>query len=492
MLVGVATTGASAGVADLLEVAMRGAIADAAGRRGMVAAIGEIAIPRGSWADVNPAHTAAERVGIVAPVVIADVGVPQQTLISRILARVAQGEIEAGLIVGVEARRWLAARGTASGVVGRSVSDDGTEPPETRLQPHGEIVNAAEIAAQVWEPVQQYALIDSALARADGLSNAAWETEIDDLWARWNAVAVANPESAFATLRDAAALRSAELGNRLLAHPYRRFHSTQWNLDQATALLICAAGTARRLGIAADRWIFPHVSLESSHALPLSNRRELHRWPAMHVLGEAAGTYLGVPVSELDHIDLYSCFPAAVRVQQRELGLDPAGTHTITGGMPFAGGPFNHSTLWSTAAMARRLREHGGRGLVTNVSGLLTKPGLAVWGSDPAGIPRIADLGTLAGERTAAVAAVVDYRGMAIVRAATVVATDDGREVIVVAETPTGERCVARGAPELVAAAFDGELIGETVPVNVAVLGGPAAAWSKLRSVRGRHRRTGR
>ena len=273
VLVGVSTTGVSADIVDLLELVMRGAVTDAGADSRLVASIGEVAIPRGSWADVNPARIAAARLGSTAPVVIADVGVLQQALISRVLGRVGNGEIDAGLVVGVEARRWLAAGGTAGGVVGRLVGDDGTVPPEIRLQPHGEIVNAAEIAAQVWEPVQQYALIDSALAHADGVPAKAWEAEIDDLWARWNAVAVDNPESAFATPRDAAALRSGEQGNRLLAHPYRRFHSTQWNLDQATALLICSTDAARRLAISVDRWVFPHASLEYTFAAAVEPTR---------------------------------------------------------------------------------------------------------------------------------------------------------------------------------------------------------------------------
>ena len=191
----------------------------------------------------------------------------------------------------------------------------------------------------------------------------------------------------------------------------------------------------------------------------------------MQVLGEAATAHLGVPAGELDHIDLYSCFPAAVRVQERELGLDPAGTHTVTGGMPFAGGPFNHSTLWSTAAMVRRIREHGGRGLVTNVSGLLTKPGLAVWGSEPLASPLIADLRVTAGDRTTMMSSVTGYVGTAIVRAATVVPTTDGMEVILIADTSAGERCVARGAPSLVAQALAGRLIGDAVEINGAAIG---------------------
>ncbi len=471
VLVGMGTTVESAGVDELLQLAVERALDDAGARRSdaLLGLIGEIAIPRGSWSDRNPAGVVARRLRSTAPIVIADVGVPQQTLISRMLTTVLRGSSEAGLIVGVEARRWLGATGTAGHVVGRSSAPTAGEdagPPDTVLSPHGEIVNAAEIAARVWEPVQQYALIDSALGHAEHRSSGEWTAEVDALWARWNSVAVGNPEARFGTARDTAALRSDEGGNRLLAHPYRRFHSTQWNLDQATALVITSVGAARRLGIPTERWIFPHVSLESSHSLAVSSRAELHRWPAMRLLGRTAATALGRPLQEIEHIELYSCFPAAVRVQERELGLDLARTHTITGGMPFAGGPFNHSTLWSTAAMGRRLREQGGHGLVTNVSGLLTKPGLAVWSTAPSERPLIADLADDVAAATTRCDTVSDYTGPATIAAATVVVTGGEQELIIIGDTPSGQRIVARGVGALAQTALDHDFVGHIVDVR--------------------------
>ena len=95
----------------------------------------------------------------------------------------------------------------------------------------------------------------------------------------------------------------------------------------------------------------------SSQSLSLSRRADLHRWPAMGVLGRAAEAQLGEPLTAIEHVELYSCFPAAVRVQQAELGLDPDATATITGGMSFAGGPFNNFVFQATVAMVERLRE---------------------------------------------------------------------------------------------------------------------------------------
>ena len=121
----------------------------------------------------------------------------------------------------------------------------------------------------------------------------------------------------------------------------------------------------------------------------------------MGVLGRAAEQHLARPLRELDLAEVYSCFPAAVRVQQRELRLDPGATPTLTGGMAFAGGPFNHYVLQSTTTLGERLRDAPDQlGLVTTVSGMLSKPGLAVWSASPPGTGAL--LGDMAQEAVAA------------------------------------------------------------------------------------------
>jgi acetyl-CoA C-acetyltransferase len=148
--------------------------------------------------------------------------------------------------------------------------------------------------------------------------------------------------------------------------------------------VICSAEQAREAAVPTERWLFPHVALHSSENVTLTARRRLSAWPAMAVLGRAAEQHIGRPLREVPLCEVYSCFPAAVRVQQRALGLELAGTPTLTGGMSFAGGPFNHFVLLSTVTMGRRLREVPAElGLVTTVSGMLSKPGLALWSASP-------------------------------------------------------------------------------------------------------------
>jgi acetyl-CoA C-acetyltransferase len=440
------------------------AAADDAGSRRLLAQVEQIAIPRGTWVAKNPGPVIAERVGApAARTVIADVGVPQQTLISRTLAAIVAGDLAVAVVVGGEARAWAAAQRRAGE---EEVQPDSPRPPEEVLTPGRVIVGDAEIAARFWQPVQQYATIDQALLAAEAGDVA----EIDELWARCNFVATTNPLAAFPTRRDAASLRAVSDDNRPLAAPYRKWHSTQWNVNQAAALLLCSEEAARAAGLDPARVLHPIVALESSFLATLPERREMYRWPAMRVLGAAASAAMhGRPLDSIEHVELYSCFPAAVRVQQRELGLPLDGTPTVTGGMAFAGGPFNNFTYQATVAMVSRLRaDPGALGMVTTVSGLLTKPGLMVWGTQPAGDVLIADMAEQAATATATDEVAVGYDGEATVAAATAVYTaDDPSEAIVVADTVDGRRCVARSDDPAMAAAADAlQLIGARIAVS--------------------------
>ena len=77
----------------------------------------------------------------------------------------------------------------------------------------------------------------------------------------------------------------------------------------------------------------------------------------MRPRGEAGALeHAGVDIDAIEHLELYSCFPAAVRVQARELGIDAARRLTLSGGMAFAGGPLNNFVLQALVRMVGALR----------------------------------------------------------------------------------------------------------------------------------------
>lgn len=471
VLVGIGTASADLEASELMCLATRAALDDAGGR-GVGAAVDRIAVPQGSWTYPDPARLVARRIGAPgATTHLVELGIPQQSLINEAMAAIVSGGSEVAVVVGGEAKRWSRDR-TRAGASSAETAQPGAVPDVLRRR-QGDLLEPVEVAHRLWDPVQQYAMIDNALRSAEGRSIAEHRAEIASLWERMNAVAVGNPDAAFPERMDAARIATASPDNRPLAFPYNKWHSTQWTVNQAAALVLCSVGVARRLSVPRDRWVFPLVGLESSHAVSVLCRRRIHAWPAMDVLGESAALRIGRPLADVEVTELYSCFPAAVRVQQRSLGLSTTETPTVTGGMAFAGGPFNNAVLQSMAAVVPRLRAApDALGLVTTVSGLLTKPGLGVWAARPDGRPPL--LGDLAYE-AASVTGVVEavehlegYAGPGTV--ATYTVTFDGMDparVVAVCDTADGRRCVSvREDPGLAAAACTEELVGTAVQIG--------------------------
>jgi acetyl-CoA C-acetyltransferase len=467
--VGVGSASASAPVTELMTDAALLAGRDA-GSPALLAAVDRILLPQGTWALTDPARTVAERIGAAAARTTRyEIGVSQQEIINDALGAIGRGEADVVLVVGGEARAWARA--------GSPEVDAVTQPADVTVTRQPDFVAPIEVeAGMVVPPVQQYALIENALAEHEHLDATARRDEVARLWARFNQVAQRNPGAAFPAPRSAADIATPGPKNRPLAYPYNVWHASQWTVDQAAALLFCSAGRAAEAGVPPDRWVFPHVALHVSEAVTLTARRRIHTWPAMTVLGRAASEHLGRPLSELAIAEVYSCFPAAVRVQQRALGLDPEGTPTVTGGMTFAGGPFNNFVLCAMAAVVPLLRQEPTEsGLVTTVSGMLSKPGLAVLSSTPAadGTPLIADLAAeaLASTETRPVATPEGARGDATVVSFTVTYdTADPPQparTVIVADLADGNRTAAtcEDAPIAHAALTEG-LIGRTVHIE--------------------------
>jgi acetyl-CoA C-acetyltransferase len=443
---------------------------DDSGAPELLQRVGQIAVPEGTWRYRDPARLVGRGIGADrARTVVVQAGIPQQTLLDDAYLALLDGRLDVALVVGGEAARRAAIARRAGVELPDEVVGDDTDADERRA-PEGEIVSPLEIAARVVNPAEQYALIDSALRHAEGRTIDEQRDEIAALWSGFSRVAAAFPYAEFRRPRSAHDIREPGPDNRLMAFPYNKWHCSQMIVDQAAALLLCTLESAEAAGVEPSRVIFPHVALESSFARSLPRRRDMHRWPAMEVLGAAATDHLGVGLDAIEHAEVYSCFPAAVRVQQRALGLDVDGVPTITGGEPFAGGPWNNFVLQVTVAMIELLRSRRGeRGLVTTVSGFLTKPGLAVYGTEPAVRPLlVADLREDAERATSTVPLAEAYTGPATIAAVTVSYDRSGdARTIVVADTPSGARCVATSSDaEVAARATTAELICTDIAVT--------------------------
>jgi acetyl-CoA C-acetyltransferase len=470
VLVGVGRASDDREATELMTMALMAAGADA-GPTALLAAIDRVAVPQGSWSYPDPARLVAAGVGASsARTHLVELGIPQQTLIDEALVAIMAGESEVAAVVGGEAKRWARGQARAGADAGVRETAQPDAVPDVLHRRPGPLMEDVEVVHRLWEPVQQYAMIENALRAAEGRTLDGQRSETARLWERFNQVARGNPHAAFPDPIDASALDTPSAGNRPLAFPYNKWHATQWTVDQAAALILCSVEAAVRLGVDSDRWVFPLAGVESSHAVSLLRRKDPHTWPAMGALGRAVSDRIGRPVGEADIVEAYSCFPAAVQVQQRALGLDLTVAPTVTGGMTFAGGPFNNFVYQAMVEAVGRLRaDPGTLGVVTTVSGLLTKPGIGAWSALPDGRPPlVADLASECEAATGvvAVAETLDgYEGHGTIVTYTV--TYDGMDpvrTVVLCDTPAGIRSVAvRDDPAVAGHATTHELIGQRV-----------------------------
>jgi acetyl-CoA C-acetyltransferase len=358
--------------------------ADDAGSRALLARADSIRIPRGFWDYGDPGRALAERFGAAAGVrtCVAEIGVLQTTLLGSAARDIAEGRADVVLVAGAEARH-RAQRAQQLGVEAPLTRLAAGAPDEV-LRPHAEIISPLEIQVGLHTPVSQYAVIENALRFAEKQSLDAHRDAVAALQARASRVAAENQDAWDRTPHAEGEIRGPAPGNRMLAFPYTKLHTSQWNVDQAAGLIFCSLERARSLGLAAERFVYPLAVADANHMVPLAARPALERVPGFAHAGRRAFAHAGLTPAELGPLELYSCFPVAVRAQARELGIDEARPLTVTGGMTFAGGPLNNFVLQALAKLAAVLRTEPGRaGLLSAVSGILTKQGVSLWSARP-------------------------------------------------------------------------------------------------------------
>lgn len=423
-----------------------------------------LGVPRGFWDYPDPGRWLAARFGAErAHTEMAEIGVLQTTLLGRAAREIAAGRSELALVVGGEARHRA-----------QTAARAGVEAPLTRLpareadsvlRPDGDILSRLEIARGLAMPVGQYAMIENALRYAEGQDVAEHRQAVAELWSRMSAVAADDPDAWSPRLVAPEAIRDAGPDNPMLAFPYTRLHCSQWNVDQAAGLILCSVEAARAAGVPRDRWIFPLSVAEANQLVPLSERRELHRSPGFACAGRRALQRAGRTIDEVSHRELYSCFPVAVRVQARELGIDERDPVTVTGGMAFAGGPLNNFVLQGLARMTHVLRrDPGSTGLLDAVSGILTKQGVSLWSSEPpeAGF-HFDDVTYEAARETSRVEVVEEAQGAARIATYTVLHQGADRRAALLCDLPDGRRTLVVSADAGLLAAGEDELCGRTV-----------------------------
>ena len=455
---------------DLMLEAVRRAGMDAGGMHAL-RSVQSIAVPKGRWRYRNPAGEIARDVAVVAATtVLASVGVLQQSLIGDACHRIAKGEIDSALIVGADAGHRIAC---AKKIGERAVERQQDDAPDVTLEPEEELLHPAELHAGLRMPVALYAILGSAWRAKNGLTVDAHRAQLGAMYQRFSEVASGNPEAWRRKPVSALEISEPSERNPMQAFPYTRLHCATWNVDQAAALLICSAAKAKALGIPQSQWVYASASSESNHMVPVSARTDLAACVGARLAGCAALAAAGITASQLDLVELYSCFPIAVEAYAQALGIPLTRDLTVTGGMPFAGGPFNNYVLQATCRMAALLRQERGPtrrvGLVSSVSGILTKQGFGVWASQPGNSGFASDdVSADTGRQQNTKVVTSSFQGRAAIAGYTVL-HDKGQapRALVLADTDTGCRALAWSSdPALVSRMEESEFCGTSISMN--------------------------
>jgi len=438
---------------QLMVHAVRRAAEDA-GSAAWIPRIESIAVAQGGWDYRNPGRLIATALGCPsARSILTDLGVLQLSLLSDLCRAIAAGERHVGVVTGGEAKyRLLRSTLTGLPVVDTEQPED-TPPPDEHHTSSDPWCSDLEGQRGIASPVEFFAIIESALRYRQGLDVERHRDAIAALYSRFSDVAAENPHAWRRESVRADAIRNPSPRNAMLAFPYTKLHSTQWNVNQAVAIIVCSAASAAQLGLGDGRWIHPLAAAQSRHVVPLAQQRRLDSHPGTVLAGERALALAGVSARDVTAAELYSCFPSAIQSFAQDLRLDESCPWTVTGAMPFAGGPFNSASLEGVARMVEVLRGEspdGGPerriGLVSNLSGIFGKQACALFSNVPnADGYHYEDVTAAVAARDVPLPLTGDYVGPVTIVGYTVVfAGGVPSHAIAICDTPGGERTVAR------------------------------------------------
>tara|TARA_B100001939_G_C16945695_1_gene620206 strand:- start:2922 stop:4478 length:1557 start_codon:yes stop_codon:yes gene_type:complete len=238
----------------------------------------------------------------------------------------------------------------------------------------------------IFDPSSVYPLFANAIRGNKGQSLEEHMQDTGELFSRFSEVASKNKNAWFPTYRSAEEIAEVKPENRMIGLPYTKYMNSIMRVNQSSAIIVMSAKKARELGIPVSKWIFMYSGACLNDVWNVSNRADYYSSPAIKSCTDSVFDLANVSISEMDFIDLYSCFPSAVQIAMEELSLDkndPRG-FTVTGGLPYFGGPGNAYVMNSIATLIEKLRMHPGKfGLATANGWYITKHGAAVFSSKP-------------------------------------------------------------------------------------------------------------
>lgn len=424
-----------------------------------------------SWQYDDPVGRLAERIGADPKhgLYTGIGGTVPQTRLNETAEAIMRGELDCALITGAEALASVRKAMKAGERTAWSFPD-----PDKKPFPFEAPFHPAELAHEVLQAWLTFALFDNARRAHLDMPLDAHRVALGEMFAPMTEIAAANPDAWFRIARSVDEIVTASPDNRMVGYPYTKYMVSIMDVDMAAAFVMCSEAKADELGVPADRRVYPRGWCYVEDPYYVAEHPFLWKSPGMEEASREAFRMAGTGVDDIAHFDLYSCFGSSLCFARDALELhanDPRPV-TVTGGLPYHGGPGSNYVTHSIAQMARELRKDpGSLGLVTGVGMHMTKHVYGVWSTTPGPLTPPDRAGAQArvdalGKRT-----IVDtYAGDGTVAAYSVVHGRDGAPewgVLVVDCDGSDARAYAKVFdPDALAAAEREELVGRRVRIE--------------------------
>lgn len=357
---------------------------------GMIPAeIQSVRVVKGIWPYNDPGRLVARELGLDDGVTTAITGLGGNAtydLLNQTASEIAAGTLDAAIVCGAESMRTRR-RDRSNGRRSTYLAEADSARPDLVVAPDVDMSDEVDTAAGADLPVNFYAIAESAIRHRAGEPVAEHLERIATLWAKGSAIASNNPAAWLQEPKTPSQIAAPGPDNRLVAAPYTKLLTSNINVDQGAAVVVCAYEVAVACGVPPDAMVFLASGSGAVDHLPIRARVDLDRSPAYRLSATTALALAQKHIDEIDHLDLYSCFPSSVQLAQAELDIDPSRAFTITGGLTFAGGPYNGYCTQTIAHVVQLLRGTVESAFLCGNGGFFSKHSVVVVSGEPPSVP---------------------------------------------------------------------------------------------------------
>jgi len=235
-------------------------------------------------------------------------------------------------------------------------------------------------------PPVTYAILETAVRAASGRSLEEHKNHIGKIFEHFSRIASNNPYAWTQCSYTAKEIITPTSQNRYITHPYTKLMCSNVFVDQSSALIMTSKGIAEKLKIDSKLWIYPMGGADFKNIYDITQRPKLNNSPAAKEGAIIALEQAGLKLDDIDLFDIYSCFPSIVEIIKKEIGIkeDDPRPLSITGGLPYFGGPWSNYSLHAIVSAVNLIRKNPLlKIMVIANGGYNTKQSFGIYGTEP-------------------------------------------------------------------------------------------------------------